>query len=109
MGCKKIISLVVFLSVLGLIIGAVSCYFLRAYAPKYTAITLIKVLPPIEKDPMTIGWGPVNRDVQYVHRLSMAHLIRQQSTLQILLERPKVQETMWSDLPDLAFDINMSL
>ena len=31
-------------------------FILRMYYPRYTAQTLLRVLPPVEKDPMTIAW-----------------------------------------------------
>ncbi len=92
---RRHILLMVSLTILGLIAGGVSWYFLMRYAPKYTARTFIKVLPPIEKDPMTIVGGQVARDIQYGYRVSMAALITQQSTLQKLIERDKIQEAKW--------------
>ncbi|GAG17115.1 unnamed protein product, partial [marine sediment metagenome] len=68
-------------------LGAVSWYLMLRYAPKYTAQTFIRVLPPVERDPMVIGGGQVARDLQYGHRLSMAALIKQQWTLEELLTR----------------------
>ena len=90
---RRHILLMVSLTILGLIVGGVSWYFLKKYAPKYTARTFIKVLPPIEKDPMTITGGQVAKDIQYGHRASMAALITQQSTLQKLIDRDKIKET----------------
>jgi succinoglycan biosynthesis transport protein ExoP len=92
---RRHILLMVSMTILGLMIGGVSWYFLKKYYPKYTARTFIKVLPPVEKDPMTIVGGQVAKDIQYGHRVSMATLITQQSTLQRLIDRPKVQETKW--------------
>ena len=92
---RRHILLMVSLTILGLIVGGVSWYFLRKYAPKYTTRTFIRVLPPLEKDPMTIVGGQVAKDIQYGYRVSMAALITQQSTLQRLIDRPKIQETKW--------------
>jgi len=92
---RRHIFLIVSLTILGLIVGGVGWYLLLVYVPRYTAETYIRVLPPVEKDPMTIGAALVNKDIQYGSRLSMANLIKQQSTLQRLLERNKVQETKW--------------
>jgi len=92
---RRHILLVISLTILGFIIGGASWYLLRRYAPKYTAQTFIKVLPPVERDPMTIGGGIVGQDIQYGYRSSMAALIRQQSTLQRLIDRDKVQQTKW--------------
>ena len=92
---RRHMLLMISLAILGFIIGGASWYLLRKYAPKYTARTFIKVLPPVERDPMTIGGGMVAKDIQYGHRLSMAALIKQQSTLQRLINRDKIQEAKW--------------
>jgi capsular exopolysaccharide synthesis family protein len=83
------------LTILGLIVGGVSWYFLRKYAPKYTARTYIRVLPPMERDPMVIGGGAVAKDIQYGHRLSLAALMKGQRTLEELLDRDKIRKTEW--------------
>lgn len=92
---RRHILLVVSLTILGVVGGGVGWYLLKKYAPKYTAQTFIEVLSPVEKDPMTIAGGQVSEEIQYGYRVSMASLITQQSTLQDLLERDKVQETEW--------------
>jgi succinoglycan biosynthesis transport protein ExoP len=92
---RRHILLIVSLTILGFILGGVSWYLLKKYFPKYTARTFIKVLPPIEKDPMAIIGGQVAKDLQYGNRVSMASLINQQSTLQKLIDREKVKETKW--------------
>ena len=75
--------------------GGTAWFLLLRYAPKYTAQTYIKVLPPIEKDPMKLGGVQVNKDLQYGHRLSMASIIKQQSTFEKLIGLDKIQETQW--------------
>jgi capsular exopolysaccharide synthesis family protein len=92
---RRHILLMVSLIILGFIVGGVSWYLLKRYLPKYTARTFIKVLPPVEKDPMTIGGGQVAKDIQYGYRVSLAALMTQQSTLQKLIDRDKVKETKW--------------
>ncbi len=92
---RRHILLIVSLTILGLIMGGAAWYLLRKYLPRYVAQTYIRVLPPVEKDPMTIGAAMVARDIQYGHRVSMVNLINQQSTLQELINRNKVQETRW--------------
>jgi len=92
---RRHILLIVSLTILGLAIGAASWYLLLNYAPKYTAQTFIKVLPPTLKDPMVIAGAQTGKDIQYGYRLSMAALITQQSMLQRLIERDKVQATKW--------------
>ena len=92
---RQHILLIILMTILGIIMGGTAWFLLLRYAPKYTAQTYIKVLPPIEKDPMKLGGVQVNKDIQYGHRQSIATLIRQQSTLQNLLKRDKIQDTDW--------------
>jgi len=92
---RRHILLMVSLTILGFVIGGASWYLLLRYAPRYTAQAFIRILPPVEKDPMTITAAQVQQDIQYGHRVSMANLITQQSNLQRLLDRSKVQETEW--------------
>ncbi|MFA5251891.1 MAG: polysaccharide biosynthesis tyrosine autokinase [Phycisphaerae bacterium] len=92
---RRHILLIVSMTVLGFMVGGVSWFLLKKYYPKYTAQTFIGVLPPIEKDPMTITGGQVAKDIQYGNRMSMAALITQQSNLQKLIARDKIQETKW--------------
>ena len=92
---RRHILLIVSLTILGFMVGGVSWYLLKKYLPEYTAMTFIGVLPPIEKDPMTMVGGQVAKDIQYGYRVSMAALITQQSTLQSLIDKDKIQETKW--------------
>ena len=81
--------------VLSLIAGCKDGSVLSTSAPQYTAQTLIKVLPYADKDPNAIGTSPIDKDIQYGFRVSMATLIKQQSTLQELIARDKIQQTEW--------------
>jgi len=92
---RRHILLMVFMTILGFIMGGTAWYLLLRYAPKYTAETYLRVLPPVERDPTMIVAALVNRDVQYGYRTSIANLIRQQSTLQDLIDRDKIQKTKW--------------
>jgi len=92
---RRHILLIVSLTMLGFMVGAATWYFLRRYFPKYTARTFIKVLPPIQKDPMTIRDTHAHKDIEHGHRLSMVSIITQQSTLRNLIDRDKVQDTNW--------------
>jgi succinoglycan biosynthesis transport protein ExoP len=92
---RRHILLIITLTISGFIIGGVAWYLLLQFFPKYTAQTLIRVLPAIEKDPWIIGTGLPNKDVQYGYRLSIANLINQQRTLQELLKKDKIRETKW--------------
>lgn len=91
----KKIFLVVFFPILGLIISGAICYFLRRYAPKYTAQAYIKVLPAAESGSMTIGGATGTGTAQYVHRRSLAKLITGQCNLEELVQKDKVQDTKW--------------
>lgn len=103
---RRHILLIVSLTILGFMAGGASWYLLKNYLPEYTATTFVGVLPPIEKDPMTIAGGQVSKDIQYGNRVSLAGLMTQQSTLQRLIERNKIQETKWfkhfGDIRDIS-------
>ncbi len=92
---RRHVLLIVVLTGLGFVIGGATWYLSKEYFPKYTASTYIEVLPPIEIDPMKITSVQVQKDLQYGHRLSLANLIKQQSTLQQLLARDNIKRTMW--------------
>ncbi len=92
---RRHLWLIISLTMLGFIVGGAAWYLLMGYAPKYTARTFIRVLPPVEKDPMTITAAQVQKDIQYGYRVSMANLITQQSTLQSLIDRDRIQQTNW--------------
>jgi len=92
---RRHILLIVSLTILGLIAGGAAWYLLRKYLPRYAAQTYIEVLPPVEKDPMTIGAALVAQNIQYGHRVSMANRIKRQSTLLELIDKPEVRETRW--------------
>jgi capsular exopolysaccharide synthesis family protein len=92
---RRHILLMVSLTILGLIMGGAAWYLLRKYLPRYTAQTYIEVLPPVEKDPMDIVAAMVGKDIQYGHRVSMASLIKRQKTLEDLLRKAEIKETMW--------------
>jgi uncharacterized protein involved in exopolysaccharide biosynthesis len=64
-------------------------------ASEYTAQALIRVLPYANKDPMSIEIPAIDKDIQYSFRQSMAILIKQQNTLQELIDRDKVRQTKW--------------
>ncbi len=92
---RRHVLLIISLTILGFMVGGVSWYLMRKYSPRYIAQTFIRVLPPIIKDPMTIATSQVNKDIQYGYRMSMASLIRQQSTFQKLIDRDKIRQTEW--------------
>jgi len=92
---RRHILLMVSFTILGFIIGGAAWYLLLRYAPKYTARTYLKVLAPMETDPTRIVATMVNKDVQYVHRLTIASLIKRQRTLQDLISKDVIQRTKW--------------
>ncbi len=92
---RRHILLIIFLTVLGLGAGGGTWWLLKNYLPRFTARTYIQVLPPTQTDPMTIGTVQLQKDILYNYRQTIANLIKQQSTLEDLLDRDKVKETRW--------------
>ncbi len=92
---RRHIWLIIGLTVFGLCSGLGSWFLLKRYAPRYTAQTFIRVLPPVQRDPTIIQMPIVAKDIQYGYRLSMAALLRSQNTLQSLLSKDKIQQTKW--------------
>ncbi len=92
---RRHILLIIFLTALGLGAGGGTWKLLQMRFPRYTAKTYIQVLPPTETDPMTIGTVQLQKDILYGYRQSIANLIKQQSTLENLLDRDNVKETRW--------------
>jgi len=92
---RRHILLIIFLTALGLGAGGGAWKLLQMRYPRYTAKTFIRVLPPTETDPMTIGTVQLQKDILYGYRQSIANLIKQQSTLEDLLDRDTVKETRW--------------
>lgn len=92
---RRHILLICFLTLLGLAAGGGAWMLLQKYLPKYTAQTYIQVLPPVEKDPLTITTIQLQKDILYEHRQSIASLLKQQRTLEDLLDRDAVKETNW--------------
>lgn len=92
---RRHVFMTVFLTVLGFIIGGVSWYLLYTYAPKYTAMTQIRVLSPIDKDPVTITQVMAQKDILYGNRISIAMLITSQSQLRELVTKDIIQKTKW--------------
>lgn len=82
-------------AVLGLLAICEKRSVLGASASEYTAQVLIKVLPYANKDPMRIETPAIDKDIQYSFRRSMVTLVKQQNTLQELIDRDKVRQTKW--------------
>ena len=72
----RTITILMSFLVLGLIIGWFISYFSPQIWPQYTAETFIRVLPGTEKE-------------------SMIRLIKSENTLELLIDRDKIQQTDW--------------
>jgi capsular exopolysaccharide synthesis family protein len=92
---RRHIFLIFFLTILGVGAGGTGWYLLQKYIPRYTSTTYIKVLPPVEKDPMDIVAPQTQKDILYGYRQSIANLIKQQSSLEALFNSDVVKETQW--------------
>jgi capsular exopolysaccharide synthesis family protein len=92
---RRHVLMIVLLTFAGLVVGGVLWFLLLRYFPKYTAETYIRVLAPVEQDPLTIGGAVLQKDIMYGYRASIASMILQQSTLQQLIDRDEIQETEW--------------
>jgi len=92
---RRHIWLIIFMTVLGGSLGGAGWYLTRRYLPLYKAETVIKVLPPVDTDPMAVVASQVQQDIQYGHRVSLANLMKLQSSLQELLRDDKVRQTKW--------------
>ena len=97
---RRHIFLVIFLTILGVTGGGGGWYLLQKYLPRYTATTYIQVLPPVETDPMDITAPQTPKDILYGYRQSIANLLKQQRTLQNLLESDVVKKTRWFERRD---------
>ena len=60
---RRHILLIIFLTALGLGAGGGAWKLLQMRYPRYTAKTFIRVLPPAETDPMTIGTVQFLKDI----------------------------------------------
>jgi len=92
---RRHLWLIILLTALGLSSGVGGWYLMRKYNPKYTAQGLIRVLSPVEKDPMQITTPFVQKDIMFAHRASMAALIKRLGMLQELVKMDKVKQTKW--------------
>ncbi len=92
---RRHIWLILFMTVLGAAVGGGGWYLARRFLPLYKAETVIKVLPPVETDPMEIVAAQVQQDIQYGHRVSLANLMKSQNSLQKLLQNDRVRATNW--------------
>ena len=100
---RRHLVLMVLLTIVGLVVSGVGCGALRPYLPKYTALTYIQVLSPVDEDPMGFDRPYLHQDILYGHRLNIASLIKQQGNLEALLRKDAITGTNWfKDTPGLA-------
>ncbi len=92
---RRHVWMILFMTILGGALGTGSWYLMRRFRPLYKAEAIIKVLPPVDTDPMEIVSTQVQQDIQYGHRVSLANLMKRQSSLQTLLQSDKVRQTKW--------------
>lgn len=92
---RRHIWMIIIFTVMGTIIGGAAWFLCDRFIPKYTAAAGINVLTPGIKDPSKITETQPQKDIYYQHRFTMASLIKQQSMLEKLIERPKVRDTDW--------------
>ncbi len=92
---RRHVWLILLMTILGAALGTGGWYLVRRYSPLYKAEAVIKVLPPVESDPMEIVASQVQQDLQYGHRVSLANLMKSQSNLQKLLQIDRVRATTW--------------
>jgi polysaccharide biosynthesis transport protein len=92
---RRHVWMILFMTILGGALGTGSWYLMRRFRPLYKAEAIIKVLPPVDTDPMDIVSTQVQQDIQYGHRVSLANLMKRQSSLQALLQSDKVRQTKW--------------
>ncbi len=92
---RRHVWLIIIMTIVGFIIGCTTWFLLKRFSPKYTAETLIEVLPPGRVDPMILTSPLPNKDIAYQFRFSKATLIKQQSTLGQLLRRDAIRNTNW--------------
>ncbi len=92
---RRHLWLILFMTTLGGAVGVGGWILVRRHAPLYKAEAVLKVLPPIETDPMEIVATQVQQEIQYGHRVSLANLMKRQESLQALLQSDKVRNTKW--------------
>jgi polysaccharide biosynthesis transport protein len=92
---RRHIWLIILFTMAGVIIGGTAWFLMRKYAPKYTAITAINVLPPVDVDPMQFSSVQPNKDLYFQFRSTKAAFMKQQYFYQELLRKDKIRQTKW--------------
>lgn len=92
---RRHILLIVSLTILGTLIGGGSWFLFRRYMPRYTAMTQIEVLSPIQQDPTQINAAQPQRDIYYQFRATKAAQMTQRNMLQEMLRQDAIRQTGW--------------
>jgi succinoglycan biosynthesis transport protein ExoP len=93
---RRHLWLIVFMTILGGAAGTGGWYLFRRFLPLYQAQAVLKVLPPVDTDPMNIVATQVQQDLQYGHRVSLANLMKGQRSLEDLIRNSDdVRRTTW--------------
>jgi polysaccharide biosynthesis transport protein len=92
---RRHILLIIIMTIIGFAASVGIWKILQIYFPRYVARTYIEVLSPAPSDPLTIGSVQLENNLQYNYRRSISNLIKQQRSLQELLERNKIKQTEW--------------
>ena len=92
---RRHILLIVLLTILGTVIGGAAWFLFNRYMPRYTAMTQIEVLPPIQQDPTQISAAQPQRDIYTQFRMTKAAMMTQQNMLQEMLRQDAIRNTNW--------------
>ena len=92
---RRHLWMILLLTVLGTVLGGVSWFMLRMKMPRYTAVTHIEVLSPIQQDPTQFTSVQPQRDIYYQFRATKAAQMTQQNMLQELLRNDTIRNTNW--------------
>lgn len=86
---------ILLLTLMGTFLSGVAFVLLNRFCPKYTAATVIEVLPPVDTHPLQFSGTQPQKDLYYQFRFTKASLIKQQSMLEELLQQDKIRGTKW--------------
>lgn len=110
----KLLKSLFLMVLVGLVVAAVFLHAPRAFGAGFTAKALVEVLPYADKDPFALETPPIDEELQYQFRLSMATLMTTQGVYENLLRRDVVRKTMWyrekaAKLPSGVADLRKNL
>ena len=92
---RRHIFMIVFLTIIGSLVGGGSWYLLKMYLPGYTSIGTIEVLPPITPPPGTFVTTQPNTELFYQFRSTKAYRLQTQGFLEELLRDDDIREMNW--------------